>query len=349
MRPLFPLVAEEVADLVKQLYPPGTFYDWESRFADPYKWLLGLGDLFLERAFNVVSALWREVSPATAIDKIPDWEAALGLKSTYAAQRGATEQRRNGVLAKLRESGAFTIRNAAAVLALALGYETGVDPLIYETDRAALRSLHTYWSWSMEAEDIWGNPRLVKPTDGSNTWVDVFATGGSWCQWTWPADGGKVTTSGLVLDVRLASGSSSATPIDVRLSCGTYSKTWTLTLLSTSQIVYRLYAPTEFLGAPVAGRWILEMRDSVTDTREVSIFAAQLFVEGMADGLADPTVEWGAFADPLLMGGSGVPAQPLLAEASIQRLQHSHTSGALLYGAPAYPDSDAVPDGCLPA
>lgn len=341
--PLFPLIAEEVADLIKQLYPPGTFYDWESRFGDPYKWLMGLGDFFLEHGYGMVARIWREVSPGTVVDKIPDWETTLGLAATFAAQRGTTEQRRSGILGKLRESGAFTIINAASVFAIVLGYETGVEPRIYETDRAALRSLHTYWSWSMGSDDEWAAAQRVKPTDGANVWTDVMAGNGNWCDQTWPADGGVVPRGGVILDVKLAASAAVATPIDIRLSAPNgVSKTWTMSPATTSRTAYRLYAANEFVGCGVAGKWKLEMRDSVTDGREVTLYAAQLFVEGMADGLADATVEWGPFADPDLMGTSGIPAQLGLAKATVKRLQHSHTDGSVLL-------DDTIPDACIPA
>lgn len=348
--PLFPTKSEEVAELLKQLFPPGTFYDWESRYADPYKYLLGLSDFFLNYGYSVVARLWREINPATSVDKIPDREAGLGLKTTFAAQRGTTAQRQRGILAKLRESGAFTIPNVGSIFAMVLGYEDGIVPQNYETDRAALRSLHTYWQRSLGVEDQWATARRVKPTDGSNTWVDVFASKKSWCDQEWPADGGKVPRSGVYLDLVLQGSIGGDTPIDIRLTApnARQSRIWTIAV-PTARTLYRLYSPLDFLGGTVAGRWKLEMRDSVTDTREVTILSAQLFVEGMANGLADATVEWGVFADPNYLGGSGIPAQLGLAESTVKRVQHSHTIGAVLYGVPARPDVDAIPDACLPA
>jgi hypothetical protein len=40
---------------------------------------------------DVVDRLRRELNPATAVEKLPDWEEGLGLAASYTARNGASE------------------------------------------------------------------------------------------------------------------------------------------------------------------------------------------------------------------------------------------------------------------
>ena len=109
----------------------------------------GLGDLLLASStelnadgFALLERFEREIKPSTAVEKLPDWEAAFRMSTTPAALYGGTAARQAQVVARWREHGQSSLPNIAAALAAVCGYV----PAILEHDRAALTTLQTVTS-----------------------------------------------------------------------------------------------------------------------------------------------------------------------------------------------------------
>lgn len=83
-----PLSLREVRQILLQLWPPGRLYDWSTPTSHVSRYLDALAEAVRTFGYDVVDRLRRELNPATAVEKLPDWEDALGLAGSYTARNG---------------------------------------------------------------------------------------------------------------------------------------------------------------------------------------------------------------------------------------------------------------------
>ena len=106
-----------------------------------------LGQILKQVGTDQVDDLRDQLSPLScSMETLSLWEAALGLAFSRLARAGSDAARRAQVIARLREWGAPTRDLIKRVVYTYLGYSSPMDVVILESDRAALRALHTY-SW----------------------------------------------------------------------------------------------------------------------------------------------------------------------------------------------------------
>ena len=137
------MTREEARLFLRGCLPQGTesFYDMEG---EPGAFFDALADALKQVALDRVDAVRREINPATCTEILPAWEDAGGLAETSIARFGTVQQRRNQVVAKLRENGSFALDDIRAAVQPFLLYADPSQIEILETDRAALSALHTY-------------------------------------------------------------------------------------------------------------------------------------------------------------------------------------------------------------
>jgi uncharacterized protein YmfQ (DUF2313 family) len=319
------LTQNEVRELLLQLFPPGRLYDWRTRLSNVSRFLDALADTFLPFGYGLVDRLRREISPATAVEKLPDWEQALGIDGSYTARNGTIAQRQAAVVGKLREFGALTLANARAILAPLLGYADSSKLVILETDRAKMRAAHTY-------------------TDGQS-----YGAAQGISASTVINDGGLVSRAGAQLDLLFAAVPTQ--PFVVTLTSPTYrQKTWAPAMLQPWSAKYRLFAP-EFAGDKCAGIWQLGIQALSFLQQTTPLQNWSVFVEGTGpSGLGGDVVAWGPYLDPALASKNGTPADVEAAHAAISRVKPAHSAGFVITSLAAIPDDPtSVPDACLPA
>jgi len=318
-----PLSIKDVRGILLQLFPPGQLYDWYTPASKVSRFLDGLAEALKTLGYDLVDRLRRELNPATAIDKLADWETALGIAWSYTARNGTVVQRQAAVVGKLREFGAFTLANARAILAPLLGYVDSGKLLIVETDRVKMRAAHSY-------------------SDGASHAPATFIVARAYV-----FDGGIVSRAGAQLDLELQ-GSSAAPFVIYLASPSNRVKTWASASLPRST-KYRLFAP-EFAGDVCGGTWTVILIATAFGAAAPGIARWSLFVEGAGrNGLSGDLCSFGVYLDPQLAGKNGTPADPEAVRAAIARIEHAHSDGAILTSLLAIPDDPtSLPDACLP-
>lgn len=315
----------DVRELFLQLWPPGRLYDWRNPVSKIARFVDGCAEALKTFGYDVIDRLHREISPSRCLDNIPDWEKALALSSSYTALNGTIEQRRAGIIAKLREFGAFTLPNAQAILAPLLGYADAGKLQMLEVDRDAMRAAHTYTNATPQT----GTYFVASPVQVN--------------------DGGTLSSAGAQVTVQLPAVPSPLFPLTFYLLApnGKYTS-WTTTQLGQPSAQYQLYDHT-LVGVPCTGTWTFYVVAS-SFAAPVALSSWSLFVEGVGPaGLGGDIVDWGGYADPALMGSSGVPPDLKATQTAIERIEHAHTKGYLILSMTAIPDlPTTLPDATLP-
>lgn len=314
----------DVRGLFLQLWPPGRLYDWHNPESRISRFIDGCAEALKTFGYDVLDRLHREISPSRCIDDIPDWEKALGLTSSYTALNGTIDQRRAGIIAKLREFGAFTLPNARAILAPLLGYADGSKLQMLEVDRTAMRAAHTYTNTQAQ----------------SSTYVVASSV--------YVNDGGTLSSAGAQVRVQLPAAPTLPLTFYLLAPSGKYTS-WAAGKLGPASAQYQLYEHT-LVGTPCNGTWTFYVVAN-SFSAPVALSSWSLFVEGAGlSGLGGDMVDWGTYADPALMGSSGVPPDLQAARTAIARIEHAHTRGYLLRSLVAIPDAPlTLPDSTLPA
>lgn len=304
--------------------------------------------------FDACENLLLELDPATATEKIPDWEAALGLSQTRIANFGTIQQRRNQVLAYLRNYNAgFSLDEIRAAVQPFLLYAVPGQIQILETDRAALTTLHTYAAS--------GTPLVL---GGSSSGSIAFSV----------PDDGDVTEAGVHLTVNLTGTIDQLTFILLGPQGWPQVGMFLPGHLGSGAVVatsYTVYAPRDrifYSGAvgftiagKVGGTWLLLI---ATGAAGATIHSASIFVEGIGldasgnAGLGAAMYEFAVVVDPALLGGGflGGNSDVDAAREVLQRLRPAHLKASLVTknsvvggGLMAIPDDPAtIPDACVP-
>lgn len=339
------LAASDIAALLVQLLPPGVeaFYDL-SPGGDPYKYLLSIAEVLKPHGFDLVDLLELEVNPASATEKVADWEGALGVTQTKIALYGNALQRRSQVLSRLREHGASALDAIRSVLGPLLGYADPSQLEIVETPRAQLTGFHSYFKREAGSISIGG---------GGGTVVVSFDV----------RDDARVSAGGVRLSLietnTLAREDLSITLEGPTGPDGQASAAWPAGSFGAGEaadleLVARNRAGAE--GKTILGIWTAQL------TTSSSAFTASdvaLIVEGVGrdsaglDGLGAEIYHWCALVDPALEGVASLSDRDA-ARAAVKRLAPAHSRGDLCFvqafgGTGAIPDDvAAIPDACLP-
>lgn len=329
---------DEAKALLISLLPPGSEQLYElANTAVIGGTLYGLAGALKDVLLDRVEQLHLELNPSTMVEKIPDWEAACGLTNTPIAKFGTIAQRRNAVLAVLRTSGSFSYDDIRAIVQPYFLYADPTQIQIVETDRATLRTMHTY-TYSTPEVIPSGSTRLygvVVPDDPR------VSPGGAHL-------GLKLT--GYVGDIELTLTSPDGT--QVAFLGGT------LPPDTVTAQTFDLCAPA-FAGKSIRGVWTLRVR---TVSAALTVTNWSVFVDGLGviydtavpphrigEGLGAPMFQFGVVADPALLG-TGYDLQG--AQRSLSRWKPAHTNGIVVLStmlAYAIPDTiSATPDAAIP-
>lgn len=330
----------DAAATLRQQFPPGdeNLHAWE----DPDSWvsrdMRSKGRLLLAMQ-QAADSLRAEMNPATAVEKLSDWESIFRFASSRIARFGGTPQRQAQVVSKWREFGATAIPIVQAIIGPLLGYADPTQLEIIECSRSGLRALHTY-SW----------PDGNIPAMGQyNELVHV-------------ADNLEVSAAGAFIRVNLTF------PTIENLAISVSSPGFNVVLAITGALgvgsvtnkQYAFFAPT-FAGQDVDGDWTLNIDNNGASTGTVNVSSGiqtDVFVEGIGrvgltteEGLGAFIFEWGVVVDPALEGVVS-PSDRSAALAALQRIKPAHTIANLLIatsidGACCIPDV-SLPDASIP-
>lgn len=340
----------EILDFMTQGLAPGVLDSWD--FApnpedpDLYEEWYVLAQAVKWAVKDRIDALRIERNPATAVEKLQDYELALGLQFTNAAQFGSIAQRQAQVVGRFREFGGLTKFSLQTVMQAYLKYADPSQIQVIEPDRAALKAAHTY---SFPA------PFSASPTGSASVSVP---------------DDSFVSDMGAQLRINMqVAGSGAAGIVQLRGPDG-YVREWRLIDYLPLGVVVGgntvfdivLYAPdfgpqlnadgTGYDRRKIAGTWTVTVKNMDT------VNSASVFVEGVGrngagqDGLGAALFEWGVLAETAKLGAG---ADLLGAAAAIQRMDHCHLSGHLLLDgklvsslAMIPDDPNAIPDEGIP-
>lgn len=327
----------EARQLWISLFPPGIAYDFDPS-AVIGGTVLGLAQASKQVLLDRIEQLRLEVNPSTMTEKIPDWESACGLTNTPIAKFGTLDQRRNAVLAVLRTSGSFSYDDIRAIVQPYFLYADPSQIQIIETNRAALRTAHTY---------TYGITTTVLAASTQTLGVVV-------------ADDPRVSPAGahLLLNLDGYVGDITLTltgPDGFQVSF----PPGTLPPRSVMGQAYDLVA-LGFAGHVINGIWRLQVR---TESSFLTLNSWGVFVEGIGniydtstppakidEGKGADLFQFAVLADPLLLG-TGYDVQG--AQRSLTRWKPAHTNGVIFtmgsFGGYAIPDTvSATPDTAIP-
>ena len=321
-------------DLILSLWPPGAWhelYDVDNPRADIRLFFGVVAQALAGSATTPLANLRVEVNPATAVERLPDWEAALGLPATRRPP-DTTAGRQAAVVSKLREFGSYSLPEIRAIVGPLLGYADPTVLLVVETNRAALRALHPY--------------------AGTGA-VHVTAATSPVAQAAIVADDGVVSVGGV--RVRLngfaVAGGALDGSVSVRLDGpdGTL-KVWTQPELQASASPLTLRT-TAFNGKPIIGTWTLRIFTGVND---IDATSWDLFVEGARldssrnDGRGAEVFYFGCYADATLEGAAA-PSDRDAARRVLQRIRPAHTRSTVLATLAPRPASAIAIDSLMTA
>jgi hypothetical protein len=333
------LSLDEARRFLLNLLPPGAdkLYDLTPA-GDVFKLFDGLAATVKQFGFDLLETLRAEIFPSSCVQKLPDWEKALGLTGAFTTTNGTPAQRQTGVLSKLREFGSFTPYLVRSIVAPLLGYTDFTQLRVVETSRDALTALHTY------VDEPTGNQGTI-PANGSITRT-LFVP-----------DGGDVSRAGAQATLWLTHPAVQGLTVMLTAPNGR-SKTWTnIGIGAVTNQPFLLYA-RELAGVSCSVQWNLTVTDASRSSG--TLLRWQLFVEGVGSeapgpvqsgggGLGGDIFDWGAYADPAQLGGTQPPDNAGVAFA-IQRIQHADTLGHIIRSVAPIPDAPStVPDQIIPA
>lgn len=323
---------EDALDLLVQLLPEGAakLYGILNKSGDPYEFYAAIADAFKTYCYDQIDILRGENNPLTAIYRVTDYEAVLGLSASATALTGTLQQRRNAIVSKLRESGAFTLANIRAIIAPLLGYANASDLQVIESDRAAQTAAHTYTA--------------TGGAIGANTSLSVSIV---------VNDDGGLSSAGLQLQLPITSTNPEQLSVSV---------TGPTTGTGSGQIVLNFTAGSFPAGAVTANVFQLNDLTSkgkwITGTWTVRVWTGaavctlgtvSLFAEGCGqrdsggyDGLGASQFKFLVYADAAKMGVSGA-ASLEAARGALKRIQPAYALGTVVSNASAQPSASLFP------
>ena len=246
---------KEAKDILIGGLPDGIdqFYDLER--GDIGKYFGAIGSVLKQAGFDLLDTLRAEINPSTMLQKIPDWENALGLSATSTALFGTLVQRRNQVLGRLRENGGLTLADIRAAMQPYLLYQDPNQIQILEPNRAALKTLHTY--------PYVGTP-VIPPLTTQRVFIPVL-------------DDPKVSPAGAQLNFRVTTMDLAQLGVIVKGSPDVSYAFGSLGQGSAASLDFTLGMP-QFSGQAIFKTWEIQF---LTNTVGATISNISLFVEGL--------------------------------------------------------------------
>jgi hypothetical protein len=336
----------EVKAVLVSLLPPGS--DWYKLDNTAYigGTINSLAGTLKDTLVDRIEVLRANCNPSTlTAEGLPELESATGLAYTPIALFGTTNQRRNAVLAALRMSGSFSLDDIRSIVQPYFLYQDSSQIVILETNRATIRTAHTY-------------PFLAPILLSSPVTYTLSLT----------------TPGGVVLDDPRISPAGAHLVMNVTGDVGDY--TFTLTgpdgtfvnrprktfpSGSGTGVSYDVALP-KFAGKQIRGPWTITV---ITGAGDVTVNSWGVFAEGIGviydtsmppnrvgQGLGAPIFEFAVAADPALLG-AGFDLHG--AQRALTRWKPAHTLGVIASISPvtgticAIPDTlNATPDFAIP-
>lgn len=326
------LALEDVKRHIQSGFPQGSewVYDWDNPRADIGQYFTALAGAIKRFGTDILDILRAEINPLTIVQNIPVWEAALGLGNTPIAKFGTLNQRRQAILAWLRQAGNNSLDDIRGLVQPYLLYADQNQIQILEPDRLVLETMHTY------AGPGFAIPALSAANRSTTVKDDpVVSPAGAWLILNLTAQ-----TDELTIKIEGPSG---------------FSKTYPTGYLGEGSVAnsgFRLGAK-EFAGLAIRGTWKLFV---ATGAVPATVNSWGVFVEGLgrnpdgSQGLGAAMFEFAVVADPTLTGvGSDIEG----AQRAINRFKPGHTIGTTIIksgmDACAIPDTlSAIPDQAIP-
>ena len=295
-----------------QLWPPGVMdlYDFVADDSGVANHFVAMTKSIKQFEIDPVDNLRVELNPATCVDKLPDWETALGLLPLAS---DSVVKRQGEVISHLREYGSYSPADIQSILGPLLGYADPSQLAIYECPRSTLRTLHTH----------------------TNSTGGTVALGSALTQTVTVDDDGKISKGGVRLDFVMSSPDVSKLSFSLTGPGGVALATWasgiqrgsgamTLTLRNVQAGV---------VGKPLIGAWTLVISSSSASATTITSWS--LFVEGVGldsgghDGRGSEVFYWAAYDDvtkhsPVLYPNRAAALR------TIRRIQPAHTRGEIV-------------------
>lgn len=337
------LTADEVRALLLQGFPPGhEWLDVRNSASSVSSFLDVLSAAYKAHGFDQVDTAVREFLPSTAIQKLPDWEGALGISETPAATGGTTAARQRQVVAKLREWGASNLPNIRSAVQAFVEYADPADISVMECSRADLTTAHTY----------------TFP-------AGVIPAAGSYSQSITIRDTARVSKAGAFVWVNITHTTIEDLSIVFYIGGAPYTVVATGALGSGSVTnAQYLFAVTDAYNSLFTSGARLDVINAGANAGNVNSAGANktaVFVEGIGrdgpvgavpgnDGLGAAQFEWGVFVDPTKTTVSEPDYTAILR--TIQRMNPAHCIGTVIRGSGSVSAGSpyAIPDdvNCIP-
>lgn len=290
------MTLKEVRQMLLGALPPGL-----SKALGPDLQLIleGIAAALKQECADLLDKLRKEINPATCTELLPEWEVAFSLTETAAAKYGSTTARQNQVLAAWRQNAPNSIPSLRALMQPFFLYADPDQIQVLETDRAALKTAHTYGA---DASGV--NVPVGFPGGGTNFWV---------------IDDGPVADAGAQLSINIDGWLEELTFTLTGPDGASQQAFWDVGFVGSGQVVdtnFVLYAPRDVnFGTPTnplyvrgntLGRWRLQVVSRGPHTARIN--GASLFVEAVGlnarggEGLGSVMHEFAIVADPALLG-----------------------------------------------
>ena len=272
----------EAVRLLKEHWPPfsETLYDWDDPATTVHGFMEALGDVIKVYGFDQSDRLVREVNTLLTVELLPFWEGALGIVLSAAAMRSRTaDQRRQVVIARLREVGPLTLFALAAIFGQLASYAPGTTPEVLELDATTERTHNEY------TDSIPNAIPIGTGFDATNL-IRITPT---------LLDGGRVWDTGALVTLNLSSANSAG--LHVQLTAPDFSVTqWDGGPDLATSITLRSPAPAR---GPTHGNWTLNVyRD--TGAPAVTLNSWKLYMLGRDwGGRAQSKFIWSVYLDAM--------------------------------------------------
>ena len=300
-------------ELLLQLLPPG-FRRWmalEQTDAIGKAWRAWASG-FKRYGFDVLDQLRRELNALEMVDRIPSWEAIMGLSTGRVARFGTDSLRRAQIIARRREMGLPTEDNILGSFAALCG-TTGIEVL--EHSRSVLTAANWY--------ELPSYPAIAASAD-----TDLVIAAG---------DNAPASSMGAQVTVRITHPSIEDLTLLIIAPDASQSAVMSFGAGAVTGQDFRFYWAGA-AGKTITGNWTIKITDNGGSGGTVDDPAADgvtgLFVEGIGrspggfDGLAGNVFEWAVRIDE-----GAVPASTYSRDAArdiVRRWNPEHCRGYLV-------------------
>ena len=333
----------QARQLLFSLLPPGELYDLDNSTSDVYKFFNAFAQTVKTYGFDILDMLETEFNVSAATQKLPDWEAALGLTQCPGVSGSLTE-RRQAIISRLREFGSIGIGSIPPVIAPLFGSYTNLGLVDFiEVDRAGFGARHTHTS---------GTALVITTPAGWHFHVpDAGYTAISSLTFTIDTGASSISDANdFKIQITSPSGSTKIYFLNSALG-GTVSQA---AGIQTSRVIS---LKTNEIAGPARGIWSVRMEKITGVGPGFTVSDVSLFVEGAAstgdsaEGLQRlPGLGTGAYEWAVAPFGATNPIDAHCVQLTLDRIKPAHTKASYIYSAArTFPDeARAVPGRFIP-